>query len=99
MKYLLILFIRRLFRIKPYYHSISNNEIKWAIKNKKTVEFVMNNYKQPKWCLYPDALKGIMGCWSLTNLENEGTNNRKSISLSFCSDCDECDKKYLTKRK
>jgi hypothetical protein len=69
---------------KPFWHRITNSEVKELIAQGKTNEFVMSNYRQPTWCEYPEALNGTMGCWSLT--DNLGL--RRKISKKFCSGCD-----------
>jgi hypothetical protein len=69
---------------KPFWHRISDTEIKSLIEAGKTNAFVMENYRQPTWCGYHEALNGSMGCWSLT--DNFGS--RKSISKKFCANCD-----------
>ncbi|HAF43763.1 MAG TPA: hypothetical protein DCK83_02135 [Gallionellaceae bacterium] len=37
-------------------------------------------YAQPDWCSYPDALDGLMGCWSLIYQRVTGE--------EYCKDCD-----------
>lgn len=68
---------------KKYFHEISDEEVKKLIKEKKTVGYLMKNYDQPKWCGYPNALEGVMGCWSLTSFDL-----RKNISIGYCKSCD-----------
>lgn len=71
---------------KPFWHRLPDCEIKRLLSEAVTVDFVLQNYRQPTWCNYQDALAGVMGCWSLT--DNFGS--RKSISKKFCSSCDCC---------
>ena len=68
---------------KLYWHELTDEHIKKLISQKKTVGYVLKNYRQPKWCSYPKALEGIMGCWSLTDGEL-----RKKISVEYCKNCD-----------
>lgn len=35
------------------------------IIGKKTIRWLMERYRQPDHCTYPEALRGLMGCWSL----------------------------------
>lgn len=35
------------------------------INKKKTWGWLSERYRQPDHCTYPDALAGLMGCWSL----------------------------------
>ena len=50
---------------RRYFHLVTDAE--WvAMKAKgRTWGWLMRHYLQPKWCGYPDALEGAMGCWSL----------------------------------
>lgn len=68
-----------------YWHEISQDEIDTLIENKATNQFVVDNYKQPDWCSYPEALAGRMGCYSLLDREL-----RTKISPEFCKGCDCC---------
>lgn len=66
-----------------YWHEISQEEIDKLFEDKATVGFVLENYKQPDWCHYPEALSGIMGCWSLMD-----KNLRTEISHDYCKTCE-----------
>lgn len=66
-----------------YYHELPQSEIDKLISDKKTYQFIMENYKQPDWCKYPEALGGSLGCWSLT-----GYNSRYKVSKESCKTCD-----------
>ena len=69
-----------------YFHELEQTEIDTLISDKKTVGYIMKNYKQPEWCNCPEALSMIMGCWSLCDLSKDGL--RTKISKDFCKDCD-----------
>lgn len=71
-----------------YWHELPQEKINELIESKVTLAYVMKNYKQPKWCNYPNALEGLMGCWSLNDNKPDGL--RTKISESFCKDCPEC---------
>jgi len=71
-----------------YFHELEQTEIDALIDDKKTIGYIMETYKQPDWCKYPNALKGQMGCWSLMDLSKDGL--RTKISKDFCKGCDEC---------
>lgn len=71
--------------IKPFFHRITKKEFNKLIDDKRTWGFVMENFRQPTWCDYPDALSGKMGCWSLTQWPCV-----KSISKKYCETCDAC---------
>ena len=69
-----------------YFHELEQTEIDTLIADKKTVGYIMENYKQPDWCNYPEALSMTMGCWSLCDLSKDGM--RTKISKDFCKACD-----------
>ncbi len=73
---------------KPFFHELSQSEIDVLIANKSTWPDIMDKYSQPSWCNYPEALSGVMGCWSLTDLSEKSL--RKSISKEWCKSCPEC---------
>jgi len=80
---------------KSYFHELSESEIDLLIKDKVTISDILENYKQPDWCNYPDALSMIMGCWSLCDLRKDG--KRSKINVNFCSTCDCFDTKFKSK--
>ncbi|MFA5299346.1 MAG: hypothetical protein WC389_14245, partial [Lutibacter sp.] len=55
-----------------YFHELEQSEIDTLIADKKTVGYIMENYKQPDWCNYSEALSMDMGCWSLCDLSKGG---------------------------
>ena len=69
---------------KPFWHELPDAEIEKLIKKKVKIGYVLKNYAQPSWCTYPEALGGIMGCWSLT----DNFDLRHSISPEYCKGCD-----------
>ena len=71
---------------KRYFHELEQSEINNLIADKKTIGYIIKNYRQPDWCKYPNALAGELGCWSLTDLSKDGL--RSKISKDFCKDCD-----------
>lgn len=70
---------------KKYWHELSQEEIDKIISDSVTNRFVVENYKQPDWCTYPEALMGVMGCWSLTDNSTDGL--RTKISHDYCTGC------------
>lgn len=66
---------------KPYWHDLTEDQVDKLIAEKKTWAWVVDNYQQPSWCEYENALSGKMGCWSLTG------ELRTKISHDFCKDC------------
>lgn len=69
--------------IKPFWHEASEEEIISFMEAGATWEDVMQKYAQPKWCNYPKALEGALGCWSLTFPET-----RIKICSAYCKDCE-----------
>mgnify|MGYP001792345949 CR=1 FL=1 len=72
---------------KPYFHEISTEEIEKLKARNVTWTYIVENYSQPEWCTYPEALRGKWGCWTLTDHQNGG---RIKISEDFCSTCEHC---------
>ncbi len=72
--------------MKKYWHELPQDEIDQILKSGITVGECVKKYKQPDWCAYPDALAGMMGCWSLTSDESGGL--RTEISEKYCKTCD-----------
>ena len=77
---------------RSYFHEISQEEVDQLITDKKSVGYVMEKYKKPDWCNYPEALSMTMGCWSLCDLKKDGL--RTKISKEFCNGCDCFDNCY-----
>lgn len=69
----------------PYFHELTQSEINELIQDKKTIGFILENYKQPYWCNYPEALSMRMGCFSLCDLSENGL--RTKISVDYCKKC------------
>jgi hypothetical protein len=63
-----------------HFHELPRAEFERMKETGVTWKDVMSQFKQPIWCAYPDALDGIMGCWSLVgNLVTDE---------AFCKGCD-----------
>jgi len=77
---------------KKYWHELTDDEVNSLYEEHCTWGDIMENYKQPDWCNYPNALEGQCGCWSLLDKDF-----RKKISLDFCENCDSCNEDYLIK--
>jgi hypothetical protein len=71
---------------RRYFHEIPQEEVDKLIEDKRTIEYVMETYKQPDWCNYPEALSMNMGCFSLCDLRDGGLRNK--ISKKFCKSCE-----------
>lgn len=70
--------------MKPYFHELTDEHVQNLIDDGAKVSDIMDNYLQPDWCDYPDALAGLMGCWSLTDLFGL----RHSIGHEYCKNCE-----------
>jgi hypothetical protein len=68
---------------KRYWHTLADSTIKELVARHTTWRQAMERYKQPDWCSYPNALEGVMGCWSLTD-----PRIRHEISNEYCAKCD-----------
>lgn len=64
---------------KRFFHDLSQPEYELLVSQKKTWSDVIQEYQQPKWCSYQEALNGKMGCWSLTS--------RKISNENSCQSC------------
>ena len=65
-----------------YFHELTKEEFSELIESGKyTWGSVGNDYHQPAWCEYPGATEGQMGCWSLTMITG-------NVSDEFCKTCD-----------
>lgn len=69
--------------MKRYWHKLANSTVNNMFNRGATWGEVMERYKQPDWCGYPDALEGDMGCWSLVF-----PSTRRQISREYCKTCD-----------
>ncbi|MDD5007280.1 MAG: hypothetical protein PHC68_02620 [Syntrophorhabdaceae bacterium] len=71
-----------------FFHELTEKEfmkIKKDNPHMTYAEFALK-YPQPTWCHYPDAVYGIMGCWSLVTFMVK--------DKKYCKGCD-----CLIKRK
>lgn len=68
---------------KEYWHEMSLVRRKRVLFSEISVGEFMRKYKQPRWCHYPDALAGVMGCWSLVS-------SRITVSENYCKNCECC---------
>lgn len=61
-----------------YFHELTEGEFK-ALPDMTWAECA-KDYPQPIWCSYPEAVQGVMGCWSLMCFMVTGR--------SYCKNCD-----------
>jgi len=60
-----------------FFHQLTKEEFK-ALPEMTWAECA-NLYPQPKWCKYPEAVCGVMGCWGLMSFW---------ASKEYCKDCE-----------
>lgn len=70
-----------------YFHELTKEEFDKLLKEKITWGECAKRYPQPKWCAYPEAIQGAMGCWSLMDVVDESPIGIK-ISRKYCRKCD-----------
>jgi hypothetical protein len=63
-----------------YFHELTKAEFEEIVRERITWKECAERYPQPPWCGYPDAVSGIMGCWSLMNFWVTGED--------YCKGCD-----------
>lgn len=69
---------------KKYFHELTKADYKKLVKEKITYAELAKRHPQPKWCNYPEATSGAMGCWSLMDFQVKDEN--------YCKKC-ECYRK------
>ena len=69
-----------------YFHELSDEEFDKLLKGGgMTWGECAHKYPQPEWCNYPDAVCGVMGCWSLMRMGKPENNIR---SIDNCEGCE-----------
>jgi hypothetical protein len=68
-------------KLKPYWHELTNEQRKAVIDSKMLIKDFLRAYRQPSWCSYPEALAGVMGCWSLMETDMK-------VSPEYCKKCE-----------
>lgn len=66
-----------------YFHELT--EAEFETLPEMTWDECAEEYPQPEWCSYPNAVRGMMGCWSLMSFMVTGRN--------YCKNCDHYIKK------
>ncbi len=72
--------------MKKYFHELTEKEFKKLQKTHMTWDECAKEYPQPLWCNYPDAVQGLMGCWSLMSFDKNGKN--WITGRRYCQKCD-----------
>lgn len=67
---------------RRFFHELSIEEKQKLANEGKTWQDVMDDYNQPDWCTYPEALRGEMGCWSLIMID------AKLVCEDYCKTCE-----------
>ena len=63
-----------------YFHELTRDEFKSLVDKKLLWWQVAEDYPQTEWCSYPDAVQGVMGCWSLMSF--------MVTERNYCKNCD-----------
>jgi hypothetical protein len=63
-----------------YFHQLRPEEYLWLVKEGTTWGELQQSFPQPPWCTYPQAVYGLMGCWSLVGFMVTGK--------EYCLKCD-----------
>lgn len=71
-----------------YFHELTGDEFQALVDAGIRWNQLSEMYPQPEWCEYPNALDGLMGCWSLTG--------RLVTGEDFCQNCDLYQPRTLT---
>ena len=66
-----------------YWHNLTYEEQRNVFQILGTVQELMDEYSQPGWCNYPDALSCMQGCWSLCS-----TSEKIVDSYASCEGCE-----------
>ena len=74
-----------------YFHELKEDEFKALCGSKMTWGECAKEYPQPEWCGYPDAICGVMGCWSLMSFMVTGRN--------YCKNCDHYIKRHKKEKQ
>ena len=51
--------------MNKYFHKLTREEFEQLVATDITWAKCAEQYPQPVWCKYPDAVNGAMGCWKL----------------------------------
>jgi hypothetical protein len=68
--------------MSKYFHELTNDEVEYSIDLMPWLTYQQFDqvHPQPRWCGYPEATMGLMGCWSLIGFKVTGRD--------YCKDCD-----------
>lgn len=66
------------------WHTLSSEEQERIVTGGgMTIKQFMQKYRQPRWCQYPEALSGEMGCWSLVSRRIHGEDDCKGCDMYY----------------
>ena len=68
-----------------YYHELRREEFLWLAKEKNTWGEIEQDFPQPPWCSYHQAIRGLAGCWSLIHWKDGYS---MVTGKDFCKTCD-----------
>lgn len=52
-----------------YFHQLTTEEYQKLRASGITYKELAEKHPQPKWCKYPGALEGTLGCWKLAGCD------------------------------
>jgi len=65
-----------------YWHKLTDEERQEVYDSNPNIFDFMNEFKQPDWCNYPEALTPLFGCSSLNKKDTK-------VCKETCQGCDE----------
>lgn len=65
-----------------YWHKLTKEQKEKILHSGMKLSDFMEEYSQPPWCMYPEALASNLGCWSLMDSDYD-------INEDFCEACDQ----------
>jgi len=66
-----------------YFHKLTPEQRSELERKNVLIQDLLDHFKQPDWCGYPNALSGLFGCWALHRKDTE-------INQNYCKGCDKC---------
>lgn len=74
---------------KKFWHELTDTEMLALLKaGGMTWGEAQKKYPQPPWCDYPEAVCGVMGCWSLMGIGGKNPLGHRIRKREDCKGCD-----------
>lgn len=71
-----------------YFHELTKKEYKKLVNKKISYAELARLHPQPIWCNYPDAVMGMMGCWSLVGFMIKKEDDCKNCECYMRKPCE-----------